>query len=88
VSAEVLIRFKRPVFLKVVLFLLTFVVALRSLGFSLIGYGQFNRLVHELPTSVLTTGVISFFAYLYEQKIKRLVLGNEKFLKSNRFFDL
>jgi AraC-like DNA-binding protein len=75
VSAEVLIRFKRPVFLKVVLFLLTFVVALRSLGFSLIGYGQFNRLVHELPTSVLTTCVISFFAYLYEQKIKRLILG-------------
>jgi AraC-like DNA-binding protein len=58
-----------------VLFLLTFAVALRSLGFSIIGYGQFNRLVNELPSAVITTGVISFFAYLYEQKIKRLILG-------------
>jgi len=74
-SVEVLIRFRRPVFLKVILFIMTFVVAMRSLGFSLIGYGQFNRLIHELPSSVLVTCIISFYAYLYEQKIKRLILG-------------
>ena len=74
-SVEILIRFNRPIFLKYILFTLTFVGGLRSLGFSFIGYGNFNRLIHELPSSVLVTCSLAFFAYLYEQKIKRLILG-------------
>ncbi len=54
---------------------MAFVGAFRSLGFALIGYGQFNRLIHELPSAILVTCLISFYAYLYEQKIKRLILG-------------
>jgi AraC-like DNA-binding protein len=74
-AAEVAIRFHRPLFLKLLLFTLAFVGSLRSLGFSLIGYGNFNRLVHELPTSILLIALISFYAYVYEQKIKKLILG-------------
>ena len=74
-SVEVLIRFNRPVFLKYILFTMTLVGGLRSLGFSFIGYGNFNRLLHELPSSILVTCSLAFYAYLYEQKIKRLILG-------------
>ena len=74
-SVEVLIRFHRPVFLKYLLFALVFIGGLRSLGFAFIGYGNFNRLLHELPSSILVTCLLAFYAYLYEQKIKRLILG-------------
>jgi hypothetical protein len=74
-AIEVLIRFHRPVFLKIILFTLTFVSAFRSLGFSIVGYGNFNRLIHELPSAILVTCLIAFYAYLYEQRIKKLILG-------------
>ena len=74
-SVEVFIRFSRPVFLKYILLTMAFVGGLRSLGFAIIGYGHFNRLLHELPSSILVTCSLAFFAYIYEQKIKKLILG-------------
>ncbi len=41
----------------------------------MIGYGNFNRLIHELPSAILVTCLLAFYAYLYEQKIKKLILS-------------
>jgi len=40
----------------------------------MIGYGNFNRLIHELPSAILVTCLLAFYAYLYEQRIKKLIL--------------
>lgn len=50
-------------------------ISLRSLGYAWIGFGNFNRIVSELPATIVMFCLISFFAYIYEQKVKNLILA-------------
>ncbi len=72
--AELLIKFKHPFFLKLMLLLMTIAVAFNAFG--VIYHLQFgyNRWLVELPRVVFGAAGFNFFAYIYNQQIKRYTM--------------
>ena len=75
VFTEVLITFKRPVILKIIILLLTTGLAWRGIGSLYFSHYSYNRWIIETPQSLLVAAVISFFAYLYESKLKWYIIS-------------
>lgn len=67
---EVLIFFKRPLGLKIVILILAIALAWRGLGVLYFYHYHYTRWAIEMPTSLLAGAIISFFALIYENKLK------------------
>lgn len=75
VFTEVLITFKRPIIFKIIILFLTVGLAWRGIGSLYFSHYSYNRWIIETPQSLLAASVISFFAYLYESKLKWYIIS-------------
>ena len=74
VFADILFRFKRPQTLKLFLLGTTFALSSYGLGHVYCYHNGYNRLIMELPGLILMLSFTNFIYYLYENKIRRVVL--------------
>ncbi len=68
--AEVVINFKKPILLKIIILIISFAFAWRGVGFLYSYYYGYNRWALEIPQALLPAGAICLFAYIYEHKLK------------------
>ena len=76
---ELLVNFRRPLFLKLILIAIVLVFGLKALGLYFIGYLHYNRLLFEIPRVILVFLWILFFSFLYTYRIRKytlLILGS------------
>jgi AraC-like DNA-binding protein len=75
VFVEILINFKRPLKLKIILLCILIGVDWYSIGNLYCYYTGYNRWIVELPGTMVTAATLSFLSILYLQKVKRYVVG-------------
>ena len=75
VFVEVLINFKKPLVLKVIILFLAFGFAWRGLGYIFSYHYGYNRWWVELPQSLLAASAVSLFAYIYEARLKWFIIS-------------
>ena len=75
VFVEVLINFKRPILLKIIILFIAVAFAWRGFGYVYCFHHGYNRWAIEMPQSLLPAGTISFFAYIYENRLKWYIIS-------------
>ena len=81
---ELLVNFRRPIYLKLILSSIVLVLGLKALGHYFIGYLQFNVLLFDIPRLILVILWILFFSFLYKYRIRKytlLILGSIVFIQ-------
>lgn len=71
---EVIISFKRPLLLKIIILLILFVIAVRCFGEIYCFYNGYNRWLIELANPILFSCTISLFSFIFQSKISKYVL--------------
>ena len=75
---DIIIKFKHPLILKMMLLLITFSIGGNAFASVYCPYNGYNRWIAEMPLILLFVGCINLLSILYSHKIKKK--GNTKII--------